>query len=246
MKNPFKYPDTNAAKAEIEYLNQKFLGLKIGIVGIGGTGSYVLDLVAKTPVAELHLFDGDVFKLNNVFRSPGAIDGNEMDEKSQIHKVVYFNEIYSRMHGGIIPHPEYVSNENIHELSKLDFVFICVDKNSARSIIIKGLTVFEVPFIDTGLGINKKNQHLIGTVRITACTGLKQDHLAARIGSQDSDDNDYSTNIQIADLNCLNATLAVIKWKKTVGFYQDLKKEHNALWFINTNSLLNEDFYQND
>jgi hypothetical protein len=34
---------------------------KIAIIGLGGTGSYVLDLAAKTPVKEIHLFDGDKF-----------------------------------------------------------------------------------------------------------------------------------------------------------------------------------------
>ena len=38
------------------------------------------------------------------------------------------------------------------------------------------------------------------------------------------EDDEYATNIQIADLNALNALMAVIKWKKLSGFYQDLKK----------------------
>ena len=31
----------------------------------------------------------------------------------------------------------------------------------------------------------------------------------------------YRSNIQVADLNALNATLAVIRWKQYFGFYQD-------------------------
>ena len=33
-------------------------------------------------------------------------------------------------------------------------------------------------------------------------------------------DDDYNRNIQIADLNALNAAFAVIKWKKLFGFYR--------------------------
>jgi tRNA A37 threonylcarbamoyladenosine dehydratase len=33
-------------------INDKLKPLRIGIVGLGGTGSYVLDFVAKTPVKE--------------------------------------------------------------------------------------------------------------------------------------------------------------------------------------------------
>ena len=48
-------------------------------MGLGGTGSYVLDLVAKTPVWEIHLFDGDAFLQHNAFRSPGAPSLDELE-----------------------------------------------------------------------------------------------------------------------------------------------------------------------
>ncbi|MGO9047784.1 MAG: hypothetical protein ACLQFW_13010 [Xanthobacteraceae bacterium] len=56
------------------------------------------------------------------------------------------------------------------------------------------------------------------------------------------DDNDlYAQNIQIADLNALNAALAVVKWKKLCGFYADLRKEHFSTYTIDGNALTNED-----
>jgi hypothetical protein len=36
--------------------------------------------------------------------------------------------------------------------------------------------------------------------------------------------NECGRNIQIADLNALNAALAVVKWKKLYRFYVDLEK----------------------
>jgi hypothetical protein len=56
------------------------------------------------------------------------------------------------------------------------------------------------------------------------------------------EDDEYATNIQIADLNALNALMAVMKWKKLSGFYQDLKREFNSTYTINTSQLINEDF----
>ena len=56
----FKYIDTASTRAEIGAVTAKLATVKkVAIVGLGGTGSYVLDLVAKTPVGEIHLFDGD-------------------------------------------------------------------------------------------------------------------------------------------------------------------------------------------
>ena len=42
-------------------------------------------------------------------------------------------------------------------------------------------------------------------------------------------------------MNALNAALAVIKWKKTRGFYADLEKEHHTVYGVSTNVLTNEE-----
>jgi hypothetical protein len=237
----FQYPDTNSARAKIEMLNEKFVGLRIGIVGLGGTGSYILDLVAKTPVAEIHLFDADEFHLHNAFRAPGAVGGEQLEQKGSLTKVAYFAGVYSRMHKGILACPEFISAANIGMLARLDFVFVCVDKNSIRHLVVSYLAKHGIPAIDVGLGVHLVDESLIATIRVTAVTKEKCDHLDNRIGQDDTELNEYAPNIQIADLNCLNAVLAVIKWKKMVGFYQDLKREHNNLYFVNTGKLLNDD-----
>ena len=83
----FNYIDTASSRAGINAVSRK-LGLsKVGIVGLGGTGSYILDLVAKTPVREIHLFDGDDFLQHNAFRTPGAATSEEM--KTRPKKVDY-------------------------------------------------------------------------------------------------------------------------------------------------------------
>ena len=46
---------------------------------------------------------------------------------------------------------------------------------------------------------------------------------------------------QIADLNALNAALAVIKWKKLCGFYQDFDEELHSVFTLDGNMLTNED-----
>lgn len=242
MSNIFNYPDTNSSRANIEYLNRKFYNQKIAIIGMGGTGSYILDQIAKTPVKEIHIFDGDTFQLHNAFRSPGAISIETLETTNNLQKVDYYYKIYSNMHSGIKPHAKFVTVENINELRDFNYVFISVDNNQARYNITQCLLNLGVAFIDVGLGVNKIEDSLIGTVRVTVGNDNKNDHLNRRIGLQDFDENEYGTNIQIADLNCLNAILAVLKWKKMCGFYQDMKEEYNSLFFINTNKLLNEDY----
>ena len=50
----FLYTDSNSSRANITQLNEKFKGQRIGIIGLGGTGSFVLDLIAKTPLMRFY------------------------------------------------------------------------------------------------------------------------------------------------------------------------------------------------
>ncbi len=238
----FNYIDSNSSRANIYQLNSKFKGQRIAIIGLGGTGSYILDFVAKTPVDEILLFDEDEFLQHNAFRAPGAASVETLNRR--LKKVDYYNEIYSQMRKGIKPYPEKVTEQNIELLKGLSYVFICVDSNNARGLIISKLKNFGVTFIDAGLGVNVVDENLIGQLRVTTGSSVKYDHIPNRIGSVSVEDDEYATNIQIADLNALNALMAVIKWKKLSGFYQDLKQEFNSTYTINTSQLINEDFIE--
>ena len=82
---------------------------------------------------------------------------------------------------------------------------------------------------------------LLGQLRVTASTTQVRSHVHSTVPFSDGDgEDDYSRNIQIADLNALNAALAVIKWKKLMGFYVDLENEHSSYYQIDGNHLINE------
>ncbi|WP_318271273.1 hypothetical protein [Sphingobacterium cellulitidis] len=111
------------------------------------------------------------------------------------------------MHKYVYIHDYYVKKENLLELDKMDYVFVCVDRNAARKMITDYLAIIGIPFSDVGLGVNVVDDKLTGAVRVTSATRDKNDHLPLRIFSEDSDNNEYATNIQIAELNALNAIL---------------------------------------
>jgi hypothetical protein len=237
---PFNYADTASSRAEIVGVTKKMALRKIAILGLGGTGSYVLDLVAKTPAKEIHLYDGDTFYQHNAFRSPGAPSGEEL--RARQPKATYFKNLYGKMHRGIVDHPIYLDASNVEELRGMDFVFICLDKGSPKKLIVEKLEEFNAPFIDVGMGIQLSENSLGGIVRVTTSTAQKRDNFRSRVSFEDTPgDDDYNRNIQIAELNALNAALAVIRYKKIFGFYRDLKSEHQTQFSIDTNLLLNED-----
>ncbi|WP_282016491.1 ThiF family adenylyltransferase [Marinifilum flexuosum] len=235
----FHYYDTNSSRANIDHINSKICNQRIAIVGLGGTGAYILDLVAKSCVKEIHIIDGDVMLNHNAFRAPSAISAEELSK--QPSKVEFYSQTYSKIRKNIKPYNCYLSKSNLDILLGMDYVFLAIDDNEARAICVDFLTTNGIPLIDVGLGVNALEDSLIGSVRVTCSTNSKFDHLDRRIPRSSGGVNEYSTNIQIAELNAFNATLAVIKWKKLSGFYQDLEKEHNSVYSINVSQLLNED-----
>lgn len=218
---PFKYVDTASSRAGISAINGKLAGQKVGIVGLGGTGSYVLDLVAKTEVAEIRLIDGDVFSQHNAFRAPGAPSIEDLQARPM--KAARFGQIYSNMHNGIVVHDAFLSEANLPFLDGLDFVFVCLDQGAAKRMVVDRLTANGTPFVEAGLGVVLTDGQMGGIVRVTSSAPATRERAEKFIsfGDGDAEANEYATNIQIAELNALNAALAVIQWKKIIGIYRD-------------------------
>lgn len=240
--SPFQYPDTASGRVGITNVTRKLELARVGIFGVGGTGGYVLDQIAKTPVREIAIFDGDTFLQHNAFRAPGAPSSAEL--RALPKKVHYFADIYSRMHRGVVPHEFDISEETVERIGVFDFAFICMDPGTPKRLLIEYMERHEIPFIDVGMGVEMVDDGLTGLVRVTTSTPTKRDHVRdnRRISFADGGkDNLYSKNIQIADLNALNAILAVIKWKKLFGFYKDLTTEHHSTYALTGNVMINED-----
>lgn len=238
----FVYNDSASSRAGITVVREKLKRGKVGIVGTGGSGSYTLDLVAKTPVPEIHIFDGDTYYQHNAFRSPGAADIEDLRKEQK--KVHYLSIIYSRMHKRIIPHDVYIDASNVELLRDMSFVFLCMDAGAGKKIIVDKLEEWGIDFVDVGMGLELIDESVVGMVRVTTSTSDKRDHVHEKkrisfVG--DGHENLYATNIQIAELNALSAALAVVKWKKLWGFYKDMEKEHSSAYVVSGNALVNDD-----
>ena len=233
----FKYVDTASSRARIGDINEKLQVGAVAIVGLGGTGSYILDLISKTPIREIHLFDGDRLGQHNAFRSPGAMPVEVLRRSPQ--KSEHFQSIYSRMRRGIIAYG-HVDEETIDRLGEMDFVFVAIDQGHSRKLLVDKLEASGVPFVDVGMGVLENDGSLLGQVRTTFSIEGSREEARSRLPLLDSAVvNEYGRNIQIAELNALNAALAVIRWKKHAGFYADLEQEHTSLYQLDGNYIVN-------
>ena len=121
-----------------------------------------------------------------------------------------------------------------NDLSGVTFAFVCVDKGSSRVGIFDLLISLGIPFIDVGMGLDRKRGPINGMLRVTyyppeGAREIRDKGLAELV---DNVDDIYRTNIQIGELNALNACLAVIKYKQVRGFYLDEVSFYHLLFGI--------------
>ena len=223
----FKVSDTLTSRAEIGDLAVKFKDEVVAIIGLGGSGSYLLDFLAKTPISEIRAFDLDAFHIHNAFRSPGKLDIEEfMKPKAEVYMSRYEN-----FRHGLHVHAKYIQSDSTEELEGVTFAFVCVDKATPRIEISNLLISLGIPFIDVGMGLNREKGTIDGMLRATyfPAGSTHEDINNGMLQLYDATDDVYRTNIQIAELNALNACLAVIKYKQIRGFYADSEQYQHML-----------------
>ena len=235
---PFSYLDTASSRLNIGVHSDRFKGQRIAVIGIGGTGSYIVDQLAKTPVSEIHLWDGDILRQHNAFRAPGAVSIESL--QGSPNKAEYFASIYRNMHPGIVPHPCFLSEDNFSDIANFDFVFVAIDGGASRNELLENLIAHDVAFIDVGIGMGTVDDKLEGLARVTDGTPDVIAHSRKHLSTSPIEDgDDYHTPIQIADMNMLTAALAVIRWKKLMGFYIDLEHEFHSIYSTDGNCIIN-------
>lgn len=234
----FKVHDSLTSRAEIADLASVFADDVIAIIGLGGTGSYVLDFMVKTRVKEIRGFDGDLFYPHNAFRSPGALDLDDWQKS----KASVAEKRYTNFRHGLSMRQVYIDASSTAELEGVTFAFVCVDKGSTRAAIFDLLTGMRIPFVDVGMGLNRKQGPLAGTLRATYFSvddaeKVRSMNLAE---TMDDPDNAYRQNVQIAELNAINAALAVMMYKQRRGFYVDDSSGYHLLMDTTTLRIMSE------
>lgn len=216
----FHFPNGSSARAGLEAYEQKLELQKVAIVGLGGTGSFLLDGLAKTPVKEIHLYDHDILEPHNAFRFPSALPMEIVFGRKK--KTDLLADIYDHFRSGVISHPERITEANLHELENCQFVFIAVDHGPSRGLIARYLVDRGIPFIDVGIGIDKISDtlKLHARARVTLITPGTA-HLIRTLPVADDADEAVYGNIQLSELNALNANLALIRYKQHLHFFTD-------------------------
>lgn len=239
----FKFSDSLTSRAEIGDLAQLFRDEVVAIIGLGGTGSYVLDFLVKTPVARILGFDRDPYHVHNAFRSPGKLaDDGELDHP----KAEVFQARYQNFREGLSLIPKFIDPSCGDDFKDVTFAFVCVDKGSSRRGIFDLLMKMQIPFIDVGMGLHRKQGPIDGKLRATYYAPANAQAMRDRDFAELSDqpDDEYRVNVQIAELNALNACLAVTRYKQLKGFYLDENDFDHLFFNVNDMKVYGEERQQ--
>ena len=207
---------------------------RVAIVGVGGTGSHILDFICRVPVAEIHLFDGDTFSEENTRRSPGAdllCIG--------LNKAEFYAARYANLHSNILGFGEKIHDTNADRLARYTTVFLSIDGGKIKRRILDVCMEHKVSLINVGMGVVKGgDDQLKGLVGVTVCLPDAHDH--ARQCFELDDPVQMDDNYQTIELNALNAALAVIRWKKRLGIYVDNSRMLDICYSTSSNTLYNK------
>ncbi len=152
-------PDTstiNLNRQEIAFgkpFNIKIQSLRVAIVGLGGTGSPIADLLARTGVGELILIDGDKLDETNMNRVSGFTKEDIGNNKATVME----KHILSLgLQNKVVAIPNYIheSEKAIDALSSADVIFGCTDDVAGRDLLNQALYYYSQVYIDVGLSGN--------------------------------------------------------------------------------------------
>ena len=127
--------------------------VRVGIIGCGGTGSVVVQMLAHLGIQHLTLVDPDVVELSNLNRLVGATWADVRRGRTKVH-------IAQRLVRWINPQarvqalPTSATNpQAITALKGLDMLFGCTDNHGSRLLLNQLAVQYLIPYLDLGAGL---------------------------------------------------------------------------------------------
>lgn len=148
---------------------QALLGmLRIGVVGCGGTGSAVIDQLARVGAGHLTIVDPKTLAEGNVTRVHGSFMEDVGRPKAEV-----LADYVRRINLGteVVPLTGSVVKEEVaRALCGCDAVFGCTDDNAGRAVLSRIAYWLLAPLIDVGVVVDVEAERVAGIYgRVTSC-----------------------------------------------------------------------------
>lgn len=150
------------------------------VIGIGGVGSWAVEALARTGIAELTLIDMDVIAASNINRQLPAMSSTLGREKVEVMAERCY-AINPRIKINVVD--DYLTPENVKELlaNTPDVVLDCIDDVKAKLALMLHCRFNKIPLIVSG-GAGGKLDPL--KIRVADLSKTEQDPMLAKLRSQ--------------------------------------------------------------
>jgi len=128
-------------------------GLKIGVVGVSGTGSPIAEMLYRLGVGTLVLVDDDRVETKNLGR---IYNSSRQHAQENRYKVDVLKEAFISNGLPIEVKSIVASTRNplaVIELAQCDVIFGCIDSESGRALLNRLCTFYLVPYFDLGVNL---------------------------------------------------------------------------------------------
>lgn len=128
----------------------RLLRSRAAVVGCGGLGGWIIEMLARVGVGELFLFDGDVFDESNLNRQILASEENLGMNKAKVaaKRVKAINDAIT-----VRAYPQYLNGANALKLLNGCCVAVdALDNNNSRREVFKACRELNIPFVHGAVG----------------------------------------------------------------------------------------------
>jgi hypothetical protein len=138
--------------------------LRVGVVGVSGTGSPVAEMLYRLGVGEITLVDDDFVEEKNLGR---IYNSSVRDAEDKRLKVDVMGDAFSR--NGLPPRIRKIAKktydpEVIRQLAQCDILFGCMDTHAGRLLLNKVCTFYIIPYFDLGVKLEADGNGSVSAV----------------------------------------------------------------------------------
>lgn len=163
--NSIKQPETRAINLKILDRNIRAFGkdmqyrmanLHIGVIGCGGTGSALIEMLGRMGIGKITIVDHDQFDASNITRMHGTKAADEKRLKTEIMAEMISGLDLST---SVISISEKLDNPITGgKLKDCDMIFSCLDDTNFTRLILNQLSLYYyIPLIDMGIAFDSRN-----------------------------------------------------------------------------------------
>jgi hypothetical protein len=125
--------------------------LRVAVIGCSGTGSIVVEQLARLGVGEFVLIDPDVIEAKNLNR---ILNSTTRDADQKTPKVMVAKRMIQSLGRGQTVLPLQMNLDSvdaIHRVAECDVIFGCVDTAEGRNLANRIASYYVIPFVDAGV-----------------------------------------------------------------------------------------------